>query len=297
MADRLVVSLAKERFEYEQSAMLLTVNDPWAALGRTYEYSYKKVNEEDGELYVAKYGDKVVGCLLLEMHSTLKAFVRALCVAGEYRCRGIGAKLLSFAEHRAFKETGNVFLFTSTERGKKFYERCGYTEIGCIRDLNVTGVHEHLMRKSIGPNEEISFNRLEVIVMDTDAGTMEEAITLAGAEMHRRGYVSSRYAEKCIEREKSFSTGLPTEIPVAIPHTDEDYVNRNCLCFQRVKQPVTFVEIGGTDPLPCEMVINMGLVGAGSQVAMLSRMMEVLQDPDFMDVCLHGSEEEVVKIV
>lgn len=297
MAERLVITQAKEPFEFEQSAMLLTVNDPWAALGRTYEYNYKKVYEADGELYVAKYGMKVVGCLLLEMHSTLKAFVRALCVSKEFRCNGIGAKLLSCAEHRAFKETGNVFIFTSTERGKKFYERCGYEEIGCIRDLNVTGVHEHLMRKTIGPNQEISFKALEVIVMSTEAETMEEAINLAGAEMHRRGFVSKRYAQKCIERERSFSTGLPLEIPIAIPHTDEEYVHRNCLCIQRVKKPVSFIEMAGTEPLPCQMVINMGLVGAGSQVTMLSKMIEVLQDANFVDVCLHGSEQEVCRIV
>lgn len=297
MADNLLISLATETFEYEQSAMLLTVNDPWAALGRTYEYSYKKVCAEDGELYVAKYADRVVGCLLLEMHSTLKAFVRALCVAEDYRSSGIGAKLLAAAEHRAFKETGNVFLFTSTEGGKRFYEKCGYDEIGCICDMNVTGTHEHLMRKTIGPNQEISFNKLEVVVMNTDAASMEEAITLAGEEMHRRGLVSKKYAEKCIERERSFSTGLPLDIPVAIPHTDEQYVNRNCLCFQRLKAPVTFIEIGGTDSLQCQLVINMGLVGAGSQVVMLSHMMELLQDSMFVDTCLHGEKEEIVNLV
>ena len=109
------IILAENELDYEQSAMILTVNDPWAKLGRTYEYSFAKVHEEDGELFVAKDEDRVVGCLLLEMHSTLKAFVRALCVSSENRGRGVGADLLAFAEHRAFKETANVFLFVSLE--------------------------------------------------------------------------------------------------------------------------------------------------------------------------------------
>ena len=81
------IILAENELDYEQSAMILTVNDPWAKLGRTYEYSFAKVHEEDGELFVAKDEDRVVGCLLLDSHSTLKAFVRALCVSADYRAR------------------------------------------------------------------------------------------------------------------------------------------------------------------------------------------------------------------
>lgn len=297
MKERISIGLAKEPVEYEQSAMILTINDPWAALGRSYEYSYAKVCEEDGELYVAKRDDKVIGCLLLEMHSTLKAFIRALCVVQEYRSQGVGAKLLSFVEHRVFRETANVILYTSTERGKRFYERNGYVEIGCLENLNKTGVHEHIMRKTIGPNEEIDFNKLEILVLDGDSPDLSGAIRTAGEEMYKRGLVSKSYAEKCIEREVSFSTGLPTKIPVAIPHTDELYVNRNCLCFQRMASPVEAIELGGVNPLSCRMVINMGLVGQGAQVTMLSKMMELLQDDEFMDVCLHGTKDEVIEKV
>jgi ribosomal protein S18 acetylase RimI-like enzyme len=105
---------------------------------------------------VAKDEDRVVGCLLLEMHSTLKAFVRALCVSSENRGRGVGADLLAFAEHRAFKETANVFLFVSSDRAKHFYESNGYKEVGCLENLNITGIHEWIMRKTIGPADEIS---------------------------------------------------------------------------------------------------------------------------------------------
>ena len=293
MAERIQIVRATEEGDYEQSAMLLTVNDPWAKLGRTYAYSYDKVHNPEDELIVAKKGERVVGCLLLEMHSTLKAFVRALCVPAEYRSHGIGADLLAFAEHRAFKETANVFLFVSSERGKKFYETNGYQEVGYLKDLNITGVGEWIMRKTIGPNDEVEYNELEILVLDGDAETLEEAIRNAGTAMCKKGLVRDVYAEKCIEREKIFSTGLPTNIPVAIPHTDAKYVNRDCLCFQRMKKPVVAIEIGGTEELPCQMVVNLGMTGAGSQVTMLSKMMEVLQDEAFMNICLTGHPDEV----
>lgn len=297
MAGRIRIMRATDNEDYEQSALLLTVNDPWAKLGRTFEYSYAKVHEPDGELIVAKAEDKVIGCILLEMHSTLKAFVRALCVSPEYRSRGVGADLLAFAEHRAFKETANVFLFVSNERAKKFYERNEYVQVGCLENLNVTGTHEYLMRKTIGPNDEVEYNKLEVVVMDGTAETLEDAIYAAGEVMCRKGLVRDNYAEKCIEREKTFSTGLPTQIPVAIPHTDEKYVNRDCLCFQRMKKPVMAVEIGGTAELPCRMVVNMGMTGSGTQVTMLSKMMEAFQNEAFMEICLNASPDEVKKKV
>ncbi len=297
MKNRIMIMRATEDGDYEQSAFILTVNDPWQKLGRTYEYSYAKVREPEGELIVAKSDNKVIGCLLLEMHSTLKAFVRALCVSPEYRGQGVGADLLSFAEHRAFKETANVILFVSSERAKKFYENNGYQQVGCLENLNVTGTHEYIMRKTIGPNEEVEFNKLEVIVLDGDGKTLDEAIHFAGKEICKRGLARDIYAEKCIEREKSFSTGLPTEIPVAIPHTDEKYVNRDFLCFQRMEHPVTAIEIGGTAELPCRLVVNMGLTGSGTQVTMLSKMIEVFQDKDFMNVCLNGTPDAVKKMV
>lgn len=297
MEEKIKIMRAMEEADYEQSALLLTVNDPWSKLGRTFEYSFAKVHEADGELIVAKVENKVIGCLLLEMHSTLKAFVRALCVSPEYRSRGVGAELLSFAEHRAFKETANVFLYVSSDRAKKFYEKNGYTQVGYLKDLNVTGIDECIMRKTIGPIEEVEYNKMEVVVLDGNADTLEDAIRYAGEEMCKRGLVRDVYAEKCIEREKTFSTGLPTEIPVAIPHTDEKYVNRDCLCFQRMKKPVIAVEIGGTAKLLCRMVVNMGMTGSGTQVTMLSKMMEAFQDRDFMETCLNGDPDDVKKKV
>ncbi len=297
MGQRIVILPAGEESDYVQSAVLLTENNPWAKLGRTYEYSYAKVTEPDGNLIVAKQGDTVVGCLLLEMHSTLKAFVRALCVHESCRGKGIGASLLSYAEHMAFQKTANVFLFVSSERGKKFYEANEYECIGIIRDMNITGTHEYLMRKSIGPGEEITYGGLSVLVLDSDAQTLEDAIRFAGEKMHKHGLVRKAYAEKCIEREKTFSTGLPTPIPVAIPHTDEIYVNRNCLCFQRVKKPVAAIELGGTEPVYCPLVVNMGLTGNGMQVTMLGEMMEVLSDESFVTKCMEGSPEEVEALI
>lgn len=291
------VVVAENDLDYEHSAMLLTVSDPWVKLGRTFEYSYAKVRNKNGELFVAKEDAKVIGCLLLEMNSTLKAFIRALCVSAEYRGKGVEEKLLAFAERRVFRETTNVFVFASTSEKRAFYKDHGYEEVGKLADMYVRGTDESIMRKTSGPIGEMNPNKVEIIVLDGDSETLEDAIRFAGKELYELGLVKENYAEKCIEREKVFSTGLPTKISVAIPHTDPEWVNYNCLCFQRMKKPVTAIEIGGTEKLSCSVVINMGITGEGNQVTMLSKIIEAFQDEEFVRACSVEEETVVKKLV
>lgn len=141
---------AQNEEELKACAELFTDNDPWKKIGETYEYNYDKVHSPGTEVYVAMDNDRVAGCLLLEMDSTLKAFVRGLVVSEEYRSKKIGSALLKHIEERVFSETKNVFLFCSSERGHRFYKANGYEEIGVIKDLNQPGMHETIFRKTIG---------------------------------------------------------------------------------------------------------------------------------------------------
>ena len=99
----IVIRRTDDEKELQECARLFTENDPWKKIGETYEYNHEKVHSGDAEVYVALDGDRVVGCLLLEMESTLKAFVRGLVVDENYRSRKIGSKLLRHIEERAFK--------------------------------------------------------------------------------------------------------------------------------------------------------------------------------------------------
>ena len=54
------------------------------------------------------------------------------------------------------------------------------------------------------------------LVIQGTANSSEEAITLCGEALHKAGVVGEDFAAACVEREKNFPTGLPTEIPTAI---------------------------------------------------------------------------------
>jgi ribosomal protein S18 acetylase RimI-like enzyme len=142
--------------DYERSAALLTDNDPWLKLGRTYDYSMAKVRDHESELYIARINDKIAACLLLEMHGQLKGFIRAICVDPVFQGRSIGSKMIALAEKRVFKESPNLFIMVSSfnTRAKKLYERLGFLEVGLLKDYVVKGSDEYLLRKTICPSEE-----------------------------------------------------------------------------------------------------------------------------------------------
>jgi ribosomal protein S18 acetylase RimI-like enzyme len=74
-------------------------------------------------------------------------------VAAERRGRGIGARLVSYAEARIFRESPNVFLCVSSFNpdARRLYERLGYALVGELTDYIVAGHSELLFRKTIGP--------------------------------------------------------------------------------------------------------------------------------------------------
>jgi len=142
--------------EFAKSAALLTENDPWRMLGRTYEYSMAKVRDHQSELYVARLNDKIAGCLLLEMHGQLKGFIRAICVDPSFQGRSIGTRMINLIEKRVFKSSPNMFIMVSSfnTRAKELYERLGFKETGLLKDYVIKGSDEYLLRKSICPNDE-----------------------------------------------------------------------------------------------------------------------------------------------
>ena len=152
----LYIKLADQEKEYERCAYLLSHNEPWISLKRSYDYSMGKIRDSIGELYVAYRGDEIAGCILLELHGNLKGFIRSFCMDEKFRSEGIGAKVLKFAENRIFQDYSNVFVFAASfnEGAIRFYKKNGYEEVGVFRDYVQRGSDEILFRKTIGPSNE-----------------------------------------------------------------------------------------------------------------------------------------------
>ena len=75
-----------------------------------------------------------------------------------------------------------------------------------------------------------------MILLDREAASWEEAVKLAAACLRENGYIGDTYVNDVIERERSYPTGLPCEeAPIAIPHAFSHDVKRTGVCVIRPK--------------------------------------------------------------
>ncbi len=134
----------------------MSTSEPWLTLGRTYESSYELLGDPTREIYVAKVGEELAGFVILLMQGAFVGYVQTICMAPEHRNRGLGGRLLAFAEERIFRESPNVFLCVSSFNAgaQRLYLRLGYELIGELKDYIMRGHSELLMRKTRGPLRE-----------------------------------------------------------------------------------------------------------------------------------------------
>lgn len=139
--------------EAHACARFMADSEPWLTLRRGYEDGLRALRDSTREVYVAWVGDALAGFIILNLSGPLNGYVQTVCVAPEWRNRGVGHQLLAFAEARIFRQSPNVFLCVSSFNAdaQRFYDRLGYQRIGELRDYVVQGHSEILMRKTLGP--------------------------------------------------------------------------------------------------------------------------------------------------
>jgi len=142
-----------EASDLEACARMMCSSEPWITLGRDYEASAAALRDASRERFVAESGSTLAGFLILNMAGAFAGYIQTVCVAPEFRGRGIGTRLVRFAEERAFRDSPNVFLCVSSFNtgARRLYERLGYGVVGELKDYVVAGHSEILMRKSLGP--------------------------------------------------------------------------------------------------------------------------------------------------
>jgi ribosomal protein S18 acetylase RimI-like enzyme len=136
-------------------ARIMAASEPWITLRRDYEASLTIIRDPLREVYVAcpAGAADIIGFVVLAMHGAFVGYIQSVAVREDWRGRGLGSRLIAFAEARIFRETPNVFICASSfnERARALYARLGYEAVGELRDYIVRGESELLMRKSLGP--------------------------------------------------------------------------------------------------------------------------------------------------
>jgi ribosomal protein S18 acetylase RimI-like enzyme len=139
--------------EAQACARMMAGSEPWLTLRFGYEFCLQRLTESSREVYVAVAQEAVAGFVILNLGGPFKGYVQTIAVMPEWRSRGLGVKLMAFAEERIFREAPNVFLCVSSfnTEAQRFYARLGYERVGEIKDYVVQGHSEYLMRKTMGP--------------------------------------------------------------------------------------------------------------------------------------------------
>src|SRR5688572_19504975 len=145
------------------AADIMASAEPWITYGRNRDHTYATVSNPQAESYAAvtagggggvDRGGEVVGVAVLAIKVPLiSGYIAGLAVKPSHRNRGIGTRLLKFAEQRIFRDSPNVFICATSfnDGAQRLYARLGYRKIGEIADFAVAGAHEHLLRKTLGP--------------------------------------------------------------------------------------------------------------------------------------------------
>ena len=142
--------------EAEICARMMANSEPWITLRRDYDASLKILTDSSREVYLATLNGEIAGFTILIMHGAFVGYIQSVCVAPEWRSKGIGSQLMAFAEKRIFSETSNAFICVSSfnKGAQKLYERLGYKVIGELKDYIISGHSEILLRKTTAPLTE-----------------------------------------------------------------------------------------------------------------------------------------------
>jgi ribosomal protein S18 acetylase RimI-like enzyme len=136
--------------EREWAARTMAGSDPWVRLGRGLEACRVVCTRPGYEMWVAREGSEPLGFALVHPRGVAGSpYLASIAVAEAARGRGVGARLLAFAEDRFRPEARHFFLCVSSFNAgaRRLYERAGYEPVGLLKDYVVDGADEVLMHK------------------------------------------------------------------------------------------------------------------------------------------------------
>ena len=136
--------------EREWCAQVMASTDPWITLGRDLDQCRTFCQNREYFLYVAHSDGQPCGFMLMHPRGLASSpYITVLAVARESRSRGVGSRLLQFAENFFRNNSRHIFLCVSSfnARARALYERHGYKAVGELKDYVKQGSSEIIMHK------------------------------------------------------------------------------------------------------------------------------------------------------
>jgi len=138
--------------DHEWCARLMASIDPWLTLRRDLEACRQALVRPGTELFLARHlNGAPVGFILLAPYGLAGSpYIASIAVAPDAQGKGVGGRLLDFAE-RHFHDRKNLFLLVSSfnPRAQQFYRSHGYEFVGELKDYIVVGHSELILQKKL----------------------------------------------------------------------------------------------------------------------------------------------------
>lgn len=111
--------------------------------------------------------------------------------------------------------------------------------------------------------------------------------------------VTEGFYEAILQREAQFPTGLVTlSIPVAIPHTEFEYVNKESIVFCNFDNPLSFNRMDDpTQTVSAEFAIMLLIKDKNNHMESLVELMELIQSEQLVELKRAKTYEECMKII
>jgi ribosomal protein S18 acetylase RimI-like enzyme len=138
--------------EKEMAAHLLAGSEPWLTLGISFEQCRKNCYDPEFNIYFAYSGNKPAGVIIVDPRGVAGSpYIKSIAVFPESRGKGVGTRLISFAEQLFRGKSKFMFICVSSfnDKAGKLYRSLGYEFIGELRDYIIEGASEMLLCKKL----------------------------------------------------------------------------------------------------------------------------------------------------
>lgn len=123
----------------------------------------------------------------------------------------------------------------------------------------------------------------DLIQLNVDVNDEVELFHVVAEDLLAKGYVTKDYIQGIIEREKNYPTGLITPyLNIALPHSDVQYINKAFIYVVRLENPIQVRQMGDNQLMEVKDLFFLGIKEPSKQVGLLSTLMVLFQDEDFV---------------
>lgn len=125
----------------------------------------------------------------------------------------------------------------------------------------------------------------ELIHLEMEVSSKKDFFTQVAQYLELERMVNETFEEAIIAREEKYPTGLQLEnFSIAIPHTDTMHIREPFVAINRVKKYLDFYQMGTDDVIvPVKDILVLGIKNSQEQVGLLSQLMSIFSDQDFLD--------------